>query len=67
MRYTTPTQFWKEERARDPKFPLGLGYLRKAVADGTIPSIQVGRKRVFDADRIAEYLEQQQPGKVRRV
>lgn len=71
MRLRTARQYWNEERQRDPCFPLGLGYIRSAIADGIIPSISVGNKRLFDADKVPEYLMQAQhtpgTGKVRRV
>jgi hypothetical protein len=56
MRLRTARQYWNEERQRDPHFPLGLGYIRSAIADGRIPSISVGNRRLFDADRVLEYL-----------
>lgn len=56
MRLRTARQYWNEERQRDPHFPLGLCYIRSAIADGRIPSISVGTKRLFDADRVPEYL-----------
>ena len=56
MRYTTPTRYWMDEHAKDPNFPLPLSFIRAAVADGTVPSIQIGRRRVFDADTLWEHL-----------
>lgn len=73
MALRTVKQYWRQLRATDPGCPVGLGTLRAAVKDGTIPSFQIGRTRVLETDTALEYLfgadrqQPQQPGEVRRV
>lgn len=56
MKMRTTKQFWRELREADPNCAVGLGHIRQAVATGVIPSFQVGRRRVFDADTALDHL-----------
>lgn len=56
MKMRTVTQFWRELREADPRNAIGLGFLRAAVADGTIPTIKMGRRYLLDADTALDHL-----------
>ena len=70
MRLRTTKQAWRELHAADPNCAIGLDHLRRAVKSGTIPTFNIGRRQVFDLDKLDQYLfqgEQPETGKVRRV
>lgn len=56
MRMRTVREAHKELRANDPKSGLGLTTLYRLVAEGTIPSVRVGKKNLIDLDRLEGYL-----------
>ena len=69
-------RYWKELKQSDPHCPVGLGTLRRAVAEGQIPSFKVGRATVIESTTVLDYLfpaqtgkgeQAHQPGEVRRV
>ena len=70
MRLRTVKQAWEELHRQDPNCAIGLDYLRSAVKTGLIPTFPIGRRRVFDLDKLDQYLfsaQEPQAGKVRRV
>lgn len=56
MKLRTAKQFWRELKEADPNCPVGLPRLREAVSSGEIPTFNIGRRRVFDADTALSYL-----------
>lgn len=65
---------YEEIKRNDPDTAITMCALRRLVATGVIPSVQVGRKRLIDSDRIMEYLnnynsvsEIEPQGVIRRV
>lgn len=56
-------RYWQELKQSDPHCPVGLGTLRRAVAEGQIPSFKIGRATVIEADTALDFLFQAQAGK----
>lgn len=56
MRLRTVKQLWAELKAADSNCAVGLPALKAAVADGTIRSFPVGRRKLVDADRAIDEL-----------
>ena len=56
MRMRTQTQVLAAIKADDPETNLTAWALRQMVLTGVVPSVQVGRKRLIDLDRLPEYL-----------
>ena len=54
MRY--PEQALAELKLEDPSTPVTVYMIRRLVAAGTIPSIQMGRRRLLNYDSLLEYL-----------
>lgn len=72
MRY--PEQALAELKLEDPSTPVTVYMIRRLVAAGTIPSIQMGRRRLLNYDSLLEYLAHPIPeeaghqrGGIRRV
>lgn len=47
---------YSEIKRNDPDTAITMCALRRLVATGVIPSVQVGRKRLIDSDKIMDYL-----------
>ena len=56
MRMRTQAQALAAIKAEDPETNLTAWALRQMVLTGVVPSVQVGRKRLIDLDRLSEYL-----------
>ena len=54
MRY--PEQALAELKLEDPSTPVTVYMIRRLVSTGTIPSIQMGRRRLLNYDSLLEYL-----------
>lgn len=72
MRY--PEQALAELKLEDPSTPVTVYMIRRLVSTGTIPSIQMGRRRLLNYDSLLEYLAhpvpeeaEHQRGGIRRV
>ena len=60
MRY--PEQALAELKLEDPSTPVTVYMIRRLVSTGTIPSIQMGRRRLLNYDSLLEYLAHPVPG-----
>jgi len=56
MRLRTQREALEELRAIDPGCALSAWALRSMILSGRVATIQVGRKRLIDLDRLPEYL-----------
>lgn len=56
MRLRTQREALEELRTVDPGCALTAYALRGMVLSGRVPTVQVGRKRLLDIDRLPEYL-----------
>jgi hypothetical protein len=72
MRY--PEQALAELKLEDPSTPVTVYMIRRLVAADTIPSIQMGRRRLLNYDSPLEYLAhpvpeetEQQRGGIRKI
>lgn len=54
MRY--PEQALAELKQEDPSTPVTVYMIRRLVAAGTVPSIQMGRRRLLNYDALLAYL-----------
>lgn len=67
---------YEEIKRTDPDTAITMCGLRRMVQTGVIPSVQVGRKRLINADTVMDYLnnntitsesKQEEYGVIRRV
>jgi len=56
MRMRTQAEVMRHLKQADPHTAITSWALRSMVLSGAIPSVQVGRKRLIDIDRLQEYL-----------
>ena len=48
---------YSEIKRNDPDTAITMCALRRLVATGVIPSVQIGRKRLINYDNLMEYLD----------
>lgn len=75
MRYTEAAL--EQLRAEDPETPVTAYLIKKLISSGVLPSIKVGRRRLFNYDDLLAYLQRPQPlaadqeapepGRIRRI
>lgn len=67
---------YEDIKRNDPETAITMCGLRRMVQTGVIPSVQVGRKRLINADTVMDYLnnntitsksKQEEYGVIRRV
>lgn len=51
-----PKQAVEELRRIDPDTPIKVGYVRKLVRTGAIPSVPIGNRRLLNLDVLIDYL-----------
>lgn len=44
-------------KAEDPDTAVTLRYIRRLIATGEVPHVDVGRKKLVNVDRLLEFLE----------
>lgn len=59
MRYTEAAL--AQLRAEDPETPVTAYMIKKLISSGVLPSIKVGRRRLFNYDDLLAYLQRPQP------
>lgn len=56
-----PQQALEELRRIDPETPIKVGYIRKLVKTGAIPSVPIGNRRLLNLDALFDYLTAPHP------
>lgn len=51
-----PKQALEELKRIDPETPIKVGYIRKLVHTGVIPSVAIGKRRLLKLDSLLDYL-----------
>ena len=51
-----PKQALEELKRIDPETPIKVGYIRKLVHTGVIPSVAIGKRRLLNLDSLLDYL-----------
>lgn len=59
MRYTESAL--EQLRAEDPETPVTAYMIKKLLSSGVLPSVKVGRRRLFNYDDLLAYLQRPQP------
>lgn len=59
MRYTEAAL--EQLRAEDPETPVTAYMIKRMISSGVLPSIKVGRRRLFNYDDMLAYLQRPQP------
>lgn len=56
-----PKQALEELKRIDPETPIKVGYIRKLVHTGVIPSVAIGNRRLLNLDALFDYLTAPHP------